>query len=175
MSVKILGNKTIYEDSSFTFLEKEALFHGKVTLKKGCIDHPGAVAIVPFTDDGQVILIRQYRLGVEETLWEIPAGTLEQDEEPRLAAERELQEEAGYFPETLIPLDGFYIAPGISNEYIYLFIARDLRQSQLESDADEIIEVISMPLAEALRRISTNEIRDAKTIIGLLRASSQAI
>lgn len=174
MSVRVLNTTPIYTEERYQFIEKQAQYPDGEIRKKGCIQHPGSVVIIPFTDDGQVILIRQYRIGAEENLLEIPAGTLEPDEEPRLAAERELQEEAGFFPDTLIPLDGFYISPGISNEYMHLFIARDLRPSELAQDEDEIIEVMPMPLAEALRKITSNEIRDAKTIVGLLRASSTA-
>jgi ADP-ribose pyrophosphatase len=176
MSVKILSQRDLYQDDRITFIEKAARYPNAAEIRRGCILHPGSVVIVPFTDDGEVLLIRQYRLGVEAYLLEIPAGTLEKDEDPLNAARRELQEEAGYYPETLIPLDGFYISPGISNEYMHLFIARNLHPSTLEMDVDELIEVIPMPLNEALRRISTNEIRDAKSIVGLLRAaSSQAI
>lgn len=173
MSAKILATRPIYTDDHTVFIEKEAQLPSGEIVQKGCIQHPGAVVIVPFTDDGQVILIRQYRFGVEEYLLEIPAGTLEPGEEIRAAAERELQEETGYWAETFIPLDGFYVLPGISNEYMHLFIARDLRPTQQMLDADEIIEVVPMPLSEALIKLNTNEIRDAKTIIGLLRAAGQ--
>lgn len=170
MSLEILSSKTIYTQDNITFLEKEIRLPNGETRPKIMMQHPGAVAIVPLTDDGQVILIRQYRLSADMYLYEIPAGTLEPNEAPHLCAERELQEEAGYFPNRLIPLTGFYVAPGISSEYIHVFIARDLRPSTREKDEDEIIEVFPTPLPRALEMITTGEIRDAKTMIGLLMA-----
>jgi ADP-ribose pyrophosphatase len=172
MSANILSTRPFYTDGHTVFVEKQAQLPSGEVISKGCIQHPGAVVIVPFTDDGQVLLIRQYRFGVEDYLLEVPAGTLEPGEAPRTAAERELQEETGYWAETFIPLDGFYALPGLSNEYMHLFIARDLHLTQQMLDADEIIEVVPMPLSEALIKINTNEIQDAKTIIGLLRAAN---
>jgi ADP-ribose pyrophosphatase len=141
------------------------------TLSKPQVLHSGTVAILPLLDDGQVVLIRQYRSALDDFLIEIPAGALEEGEDPRRCAERELQEEAGYRPQTLHALGGFYVAPGFSDEYMHLFVAQDLVPSRLEADADELIEVFNLPLTEALRRVESGQIRDAKTIIGLLRVA----
>ncbi len=170
MSLEILSSKTIYTQDNIILAEKEIRLPNGAIRHKISMQHPGAVAIVPFTDDEQVILIRQYRLSADAYLYEIPAGTLEPEEDPRLCAERELQEEAGFFPGSLTPLSGFYVAPGITSEYIHLFVARDLRPATLEKDEDEIIEVIPTPLNRALAMIESGEIRDAKTIVGLLMA-----
>jgi len=170
MSIHIRSRQTIHTQGNIHFISKEIQLPDGSTRHKAMIDHPGAVAIVPLTDDGQVVLLRQYRLALEADLLEIPAGTLEPDEDPHTAAARELQEEAGYYPETLIELGSFYVAPGLSNERMYLFLARDLRPSRLSMDDDEIIHVLHLPYEEALTRITTNEIQDAKTIIGLLQA-----
>lgn len=171
MALEVLSSKTIYTGDHTTIVEKEVRLPNGDLRQKMVMEHPGAVAIVPLMEDGQVILIRQYRLSVGDYLYEIPAGTLEQEEDPRRCAERELQEEAGYFPGTLIPLTGFYVAPGGSTEYIHVFLARDLRPSLLNKDDDEEIEVISMSMQQALAMITRHEIRDAKTIIGLLYAA----
>ncbi|MBZ0307037.1 MAG: NUDIX hydrolase [Anaerolineae bacterium] len=171
MPLEVLNTRMIYTGDHVVIVEKEVRLPTGGIQQKVVIQHPGAVAIVPLTDDGQVILIRQYRLSVGDYLYEIPAGTLEQGEDPRLCAERELQEEAGFFPGTLIPLTGFYVAPGGSTEYIHVFLARDLRPSLLNKDDDEEIEVTVMPMQQALAMITQNEIRDAKTITGLLYAA----
>lgn len=174
MTPEILDTRTLHEYEHIQFLAKTVrLANGKI-ISKALIDHPGSVGIVPIADDGRVILIRQFRQAINDYILEIPAGTRLPDEDPRLCAERELQEEAGYFPGKLEAIGGFYLAPGHSNEYMHLFLARDLRPSRLKMDEDEIIETVPLGLDEALRMISTNEIRDGKTIIGLLRASAGA-
>lgn len=168
MAPEILNSRILYAQENVTFVEQEIRLPNGEARAKIVVRHPGAVAIVPLTEDGQVILIRQYRLSAETYLYEIPAGTLEPGEDPRACAERELQEEAGYFPGTLIPMPGFYVAPGMSSEYIHVFLARDLRPSQLNKDEDEEIEVTPMSMQQALELIAQNEIRDAKTMVGLL-------
>ena len=169
MTVEIRNKQVLYTQDNIRFVNTEALLPNGLIIHKALIEHPGAVAIVPILDNGEVLLIRQYRLAVDQYLLEIPAGTMEPDEDPRRCAERELQEEAGYFPGELIELGGFFVAPGLTSEYIHLYLARDLRPASLAQDQDEIIEVISMSLTRALNGIKSGEIQDAKTIIGLLR------
>lgn len=171
MSLEIIASKTLFVREPLTYTAYQIRLPDQTVIEKDVIGHPGAVAIVPLLPDGTVVLIRQFRLAAAQTLYEIPAGTLEPGEEPRLCAERELQEEAGYYPGTLTALGGFFVAPGVSQEYIHLFVAQDLRPSRLNMDADEIIELAPMPLNAALDLISQGEIRDAKTIIGLLRVA----
>jgi ADP-ribose pyrophosphatase len=172
MPIEILNSTTRLLHNGVSILMQQIRLPNQTVTEKIVIQHPGAVAIVPFAEDGQVILIRQYRLAAQDYLLEIPAGTLEVGEDPRTCAERELQEEAGYFPAQLESLGSFYVAPGMSTEIIHLFVARDLYPSQLEKDDDELIEVLKMPLADALAKITSGEIRDGKTIIGLLRVSN---
>jgi len=135
------------------------------------VRHPGAVAIVPLLASGEVVLVRQFRGAADRVLLEIPAGTLEPGEEPLAAAGRELQEEAGYRPGKLERLGGEYTAPGYTSEFIHLFLATDLVPSRLAQDADEFLEVVTLPLGEALRQVENGEIQDGKTIIGLLLAA----
>ena len=136
------------------------------------IHHAGAVAMVPITDDGEVVLVRQYRSGAQKPLLELPAGGLEPDEDIESCAQRELQEEAGFYPEELIRLGGFYVAASYTTEYITIYLARNLRPAALHGDMDEFIEVVTMPFAEALRMAQTNQIEDSKTIIGLTWAAA---
>jgi len=133
------------------------------------VRHPGATALVAVDADGKILLVRQYRIASNRVMSEIPAGTRDGDEPPEVCAIRELQEETGYKPGKLESLGGFYVAPGYTTEYIYLFLATDLVESRLQGDSDEFIEVIRVTLDEAIRMIEQGEIADAKTTIGVLR------
>jgi ADP-ribose pyrophosphatase len=113
-------------------------------------------------------MVRQYRSAVGEFLLELPAGTLELNETPEEAAPRELAEETGDRAARWQRLTGFYTVPGICDEYLHLFLATDLTPGQANREFDEFIEVVTLPLDEALRIARRGEIRDAKTIVGLL-------
>ena len=138
--------------------------------KREVIKHIGAVAIVAFDPDGNVLLVRQYRQATRRILLEIPAGTLNPGEAPLDCAIRELQEETGYKPGKIEALGGIFTAPGYTSEFIHLFLATDLTESRLELDADEFIEVLHMSMAEALTLITDGKIADGKSISGLLLA-----
>ena len=131
------------------------------------VRHPGAVAMVPLLGD-DVLLVRQFRAAAGKILLEIPAGTLEVGEAPEAAAVRELQEEVGYRPGKLERLGGEFTAPGYTSEYIHLYLATELTPSRLRQDSDEFIEVVRMPLAEALALVERGAIEDGKTLGGLL-------
>ncbi|MEB2288716.1 MAG: NUDIX hydrolase [Anaerolineae bacterium] len=135
------------------------------------VRHPGAVAMVPLLPGGDVLLVRQYRHAAGDLLLEIPAGTLEPGEDPEQAAARELQEEIGYWPGRLERLTGEYTAPGYTTEFIHIYLVTELIESRLAGDADEFLEVVRLPLAEALRRVERGELPDGKTMIGLLLAA----
>ncbi len=134
------------------------------------IVHPGAVAIVPITDEGNVIFVKQWRNAAGEALLEIPAGGKSIDENPVECAERELMEEIGYRPGKLIPLQPIYLAPGYSSEYLHLFIATDLMPERLPHDEDERLEVITHSWVEIDKMLDNGDFKDAKTIAGLTLA-----
>ena len=140
------------------------------------IHHPGASAVVPFVSDPrgtdpQVMLIHQYRYATGGNLFEIPAGRLEANEAPIACAHRELLEETGCSAMSMEPLTAFWTTPGFTNEKIHVFLASGLTRGVTAHEADEFIEVVTVPLSEALRRIQSGEITDAKTMIGLLFAA----
>jgi|SRR5690606_14841903 ADP-ribose pyrophosphatase len=137
------------------------------------IEHPGAVAVVALDSQQNVMLVRQFRIGANRELYEIPAGLLEAGETPEACARRELREEIGYEPGRLESLGGFFPAAGYTTEYIHLYFTRDLIYSPLAQDRDEFIEVVRLPLPEAVRLIEQGEIVDSKTIIGLLKVVHQ--
>jgi ADP-ribose pyrophosphatase len=130
---------------------------------------PPVAYVVPLLDDGRVVLIRQYRPIVGVEIWELPAGTLEAGESAEACAQRELREEAGYAAGRLEPLGEALADPGLTDERIFLFVARDLRPVDRSLDADEHIAVVPVPLAEAYRMLETGEILDAGTLLALLR------
>jgi len=134
--------------------------------------HRGAVALVA-VEGGKVLLERQYRHAARKVLWEIPAGTLEEGENPEECARRELREETGYVAESMEELSRFYTAPGYSTEVIHLFLATRLRREKASLEEDESIEIRLLPLREALDMVRSNEVEDAKTIIGLLLAENR--
>lgn len=172
MPIKVLEESTIHRQGHIDFVVQQIELPNQKTVQKTVIRHPGAVAMVPLADDGDVVLVEQYRFAVAQNMLEIPAGTLEPGEDPIACAERELQEEAGFFPGDLTHLGEIFVAPGITDERIQLYLARNLRPSSLPPDADELIRVVRMPFSEAIIQIHGGQIRDAKTIIGLLQAQA---
>jgi ADP-ribose pyrophosphatase len=132
------------------------------------IEHPGAVVIVPMVAADRVCLIRNYRIAVGQTLWELPAGTLEPGEPPLETAGRELIEETGYRAAKVEKFGELWMSPGILNERMHMFVATGLTAGQLKLEAGEVIEPVVVDWSEALAMIDRGEIRDAKTVAGLL-------
>ena len=162
-------SQTIFEGKKFAVRVDEITTEPGQTYKREIVVHPGAVVMIPVTDDGQIILVQQWRRAVGKVLYELPAGTLEKDEPPLETAKRELQEEIGFKAGKITSLGGFYSAPGILTEYLHLYLAENLTESRLDPDAHEKIEVHTMPLEQALAMIERGEIEDAKSITGLYR------
>jgi len=134
------------------------------------VEHSDAVVIVPMDKDGNILLVRQFRYAIGETLLEAPAGGVETKETPVEAAQRELREETGYRADRLIPLGNFWVAPGWTDEHMYAFLASGLAPDKADMDEDENIEVVPVPWEGILELIQSGEIRDAKTIAALLIA-----
>ncbi len=152
-------------------LEEVTLPNG-VTVTLEVIRHPGAAAIVAVDAAGCVTLIHQFRHAAGGFIWEIPAGKLDDGEDPARCAARELREEAGLVAGELIHLGSVLTAPGFCDERIHLFLARNLTATQQQLDHDEVLSVSRMPLARALDMIRAGEIQDAKTIAGLHHAAA---
>lgn len=133
------------------------------------VEHAPAIVVVPVDAEGRIHLVRQFRKPVEDWVLELPAGSVDDGEEPEAAARRELAEEIGMAAAVWTGLGGFYSAPGFCSEYLHLFLAEGLTEHRLEGDDDEDIEVVPVPAEEARRLIETNEIKDAKSVAGILR------
>lgn len=141
--------------------------NGAVALRE-IAEHHGAVAILPLDDAGNVTLVKQWRAAPERVMLEIPAGTLEPNENPLDGAPRELQEETGLTAARWDFLVRFFPSPGILTEEMFLYLARALTQGAQQLMDDEDIQVVTLPLDDAIARIATGEIGDAKTIVALL-------
>jgi 8-oxo-dGTP pyrophosphatase MutT (NUDIX family) len=137
------------------------------------VRHPGAAAVVAVDGTGRVCVVRQYRHGVTDFLWEIPAGKLDAGEAPQSCAERELAEETGVTARRWTSLGTYFPAPGIFTEVIHLYLARDLEVGTPAPDADEELELQWLPLTEAADRVLRGEWNDGKTAMALWRAQYQ--
>lgn len=137
------------------------------------IKHVGAVCVVPITDEGEVLLERQYRYAVDEILTEIPAGKLDSaDEDHAEAALRELREETGAIPKNLIDMGIFYGSPAIMGEKIHMYMATGLTFGERNLDDDEFLDVFRMPLDEAVNEIMAGRMPDGKSQAAILRAAA---
>ena len=132
------------------------------------IQHPGAVTLIPLVDSDHVCLVRNYRVAVDQTFIELPAGTLEQGEDPSVTAVRELAEETGYRAGRVESLCDFAMSPGILNEQMHLFLATELEPGDAALDEGEIIDTLVVSWSEAMRMVDAREIHDAKTLVGLM-------
>ena len=141
-------------------------------IERTVVDHIGAVVMLPIREDGRILMVRQYRWPIEETLLELPAGTREIGEEPLITAQRELAEEVGCQASSWEFLGELFPAPGFCSEKQFCYIARELSEKRAQGDEDEDIEVVPMTLGEVEAAIASNEIKDGKTlaVLGLARA-----
>jgi ADP-ribose pyrophosphatase len=164
--------RTVHRGRVFDLAVDNVTLENGVTVDMEIIRHPGAAAIVALTDQGGVILIRQFRYAVGGDIWEIPAGTMNPGEAPLVCARRELEEEAGVSARKWTALGEITPLPGYSDEIIHLFLARQLAPGGQQLDADELLEVREVALETALAMIASHQIRDAKTIVGLQMAAA---
>lgn len=168
----VLASERIYEGRLLNLRVDQVRTATGVESVREIVEHPGAVALIALDEVGRVLLVKQYRHAVRAVTLEIPAGILEPGEEPRAAAQRELREETGYRAGQIDRLGGIYTAPGFSTEYIHFFLARQLASDRLAMDDDEVIDLIRLPLADAVDLIQTGQIDDGKSVSGLLFAQA---
>ncbi|MGO3751472.1 MAG: NUDIX hydrolase [Peptoniphilaceae bacterium] len=158
----------IYDGKILSLKVETVELPNKKYSKREIIHHEPAVGIIAINDDEEILLVKQYRKAVEKVLYEIPAGILEIGESPKECAIRELEEETGYVSDNLEYLIEFYATPGFCDEKIYIFSAKGLKKTKQNMDEDEFIDLIKLPLNEAIKMIELGEIIDAKTIAGIL-------
>lgn len=139
--------------------------------RRDVICHSGGACVLPLYDDGTVTLVRQYRYGVSDVTLEVPAGKLELGEDPYEAVSRELSEETGCTADEIIFLGKDYSSPAILSEVIYIYLARGLHEGEQHLDEGEFLELVRIPLKEAVDMVMRGEITDGKTQIALLKAA----
>lgn len=164
---KTIETRRIYDGKILSVRVDTISMPNGVTSIREIVEHGNAVVLVPIDGEGRVLLVRQYRKPVEQVLLELPAGNMEVDEDPEVAAVRELREETGFLPGNLERLGGFYAAPGYCQEYLHLFLATDLRSDPLPADFDEDLELVATPWAEIPGLLESGAICDSKSVAGL--------
>jgi len=170
MNFQLLGSEILLKGRAFTIRRDRLLAPDGRETRFDIIEHGGSVVIVPIDDDGNLVLVRQYRHAAGRDLLELPAGTLDGSEPPELCAARELREETGFAADTLEKVGEFFLAPGYSTEFMVVFLARRLRPAPLEADPDEFLQVERLPLKEALAMAHSGGLPDAKSLAALLLA-----
>ncbi len=175
---KALTEQELFEET----IEQKYYFQGRVfsasvktvRLSDGSIstreiiDHVGGACVVALTEQNEVYLVRQFRIPIEQVIYELPAGKLEPSEDPLVCAQRELMEEVGITAKRWQKLQTILPSPGYLNEKLHIYLARDLQLGEAAPDEGEFVLTDKRPLPEWLTKIASGEICDAKTIIGLL-------
>lgn len=172
---RVVDESEILRDRAYNVARVTLRVSDGSTQTRGIVRHRGAVIVLPLLDDGRVVLIRNHRWVVGQTLVELPAGGLEPGEEPEAAAGRECREESGFEPQSVEHLGDFYTSPGFSDERMYAFVARGLRPVGQHLELDEAIDVCPVSAGEALDMIDRGDIVDAKTIVTLLLARRRGL
>jgi len=167
---KIISSEKVFEGRVFN-VTVDTVSEGEHTYKREVVHHTGSAVIIPVHDDGTVVLVRQYRHPAVRYLLEAPAGTLAHGERPEVGAARELQEELGLTASRLEKLAEFFVSPGFLEEKMWVFLATDFSEGKQNLDDDEFLDLVRLPITEALEMITSGEIQDAKTIIGLMLAA----
>ena len=167
---QILDSKEIFRGRVFD-VTVDTIREGDKTYQREIVHHPGSAVIVPVFDDSTVALVRQYRHPAVRYLLEAPAGTLRRGESPEEGAARELEEELGVVAGRLEKLSEFFVSPGFCEEKMWVYLATQLTETAQQLDDDEILEVVRIPFSQALSMITSGEIEDAKTIIGIMLAA----
>jgi ADP-ribose pyrophosphatase len=176
MSKSTIASHRIYTGQIVSLDVDQVRFPDDTTGEMEIVRHPGAAAVIPFLsnpagEDPQIMLLRQYRYAIDGYLYEIPAGKLEKDEEPKSCAERELREETGCSAQSIEPLFTTYTTPGFTDEVIHTFIAMGLTRGESHTEKDEFVEIETVTLSRALHMIQQGEIQDAKTCLAILYAA----
>jgi len=168
----LLSSETIFKGRIFD-IRVDTIREGELEYKREIVVHAGSAVIVPVFRDGTVALVRQYRHATDGYQLELPAGGVEPNETFEQAATRELEEEIGFRAGKIELLTEFYVSPGFLSEKMYVYLATDLTETAQNLDEDELVEIVRIPLIEALEMTRDGRIQDAKTMIGLSLAGSK--
>jgi len=166
---KQIEKKTMYEGLIVNVRRDVAEIQNGKHVPREVVEHPGGVAVVPLTEEGKVLMVRQYRYPMEEELVEIPAGKLDHGEDPFECAVRELAEETGCTAREYVFLGEMYPSPGFCRERLYLYLALDLKYGEMNLDEDELLSVEAYDIDKLTDMIMENKLPDAKSIIGIMK------
>ena len=166
---KTLTSETKFEGRIIKVLRDTVELENGKTSAREVVCHNGGVCVAALTEQNEVLLVRQFRYPYKEVLLELPAGKLEKGEDPFEAAKRELGEECGLTADHYTPLGEFYPTVGYDTEVIYMWAATGLHKTQMHLDDDEFLTPDRIPLAKAYEMVMRNEIKDGKTIAGVLK------
>jgi ADP-ribose pyrophosphatase len=170
---KQISSKTVYKGYIVNVRSDTAELHNGAIVLREVVEHPGGVAIVPVNNEGQVLTVRQFRYPMGESLLEIPAGKLEYGEDPLDCAVRELSEETGCTAGKMTYLGPIYPSPGFSREILHIFLATELIGGEMHLDENEFLSVETHTFEALSGMIMAGELRDAKSIAGILKAKIQ--
>ncbi len=170
MPFTVRRSREVYRGRVIRVVVKDVVLPNGRRATWNVVEHPGAVTIVPLFENGDVLLVRQFRAAIGAWLYELPAGTLEPGEPPAATARRELIEETGFRCRTLRKVSEFYTVPGFCTEKMRLFVAEGLTPAHAEGDEDEVIRPVRLAYGKAMTMIRKGRIRDAKSIVGLMLA-----
>jgi len=170
MGFKKLGEELIYHGRVFDLVRAIFRVPSGNEHRYDLVKHHGAVVIVPVDNQGRILFVRQFRIGADKALLELPAGLLEEDETPESSAAREVQEEVGMAAETLVKLGEFYMVPGYSTEKLHAYLATGLYDSALPTDEDEFLELVAVSIEQVFDMVRAGEMQDGKTLASLLLA-----
>ena len=170
MPFELLKSETLMKGRAFCIRRDYLKTPDGRETKFEIIEHSGSVIIIPIDENGKMLLVRQYRHATGGDLLELPAGTLEDNEDPEVCAAREIREETGMAAGALTKMGEFYLAPGYSTEFMVVYLATDLSPNPLKADDDEFLSVESIPVAEAFKKAERGEIPDAKSLAALFLA-----
>jgi ADP-ribose pyrophosphatase len=165
---KFVSKKTVWHGRAVDFrVDTVKLPNGKLATRE-FIDHPGAVGVVPFVDKDTVVMVRQYRHPVGEVTLELPAGKLDKGESHLTCVKRELREETGYTAKKITRLLEYWPTSAFCNELLHLYVAEGLKPGKMNLDSDEFLQCVTVPFNKAIKMVLNGEIKDSKTIIGIL-------
>jgi len=167
-TAKILKSEVIYEGRSFGVRRDELIEPTGVRTVREVVTHPGSVVVLPVLADGKIVLVRQYRHATGQFLWELVAGRMEPGEDPKTGAARELLEETGYRGKRFSVFLEVFPTPGFLEERMYLLLAEGLTAGEAQPEEDEKLSVGTYSRTQLERMIRRGELRDAKSIAGLL-------
>jgi len=168
---QLLGSEKIFKGLVFDVERDRLREESGIEIVRDVVRHPGGAGALPLFDDGRVALVRQYRHPARRELLEIPAGRIEDGETSEECAAREVEQEIGFRAGRMEKLAEFYSTPGFCEERLYVYLATGLTPGSQNLDHDELIEIVYLPLDEAVRMAERGGIEDSKTIIALLMAN----